>query len=434
MNAQPADLAGKWLGALKAGSIELRVALHIDKGAGGVYTGKLDSIDQGATGIPLDKIVLDGAAVSFESPAVRASYKGTLNREGDEIKGVWSQGGASLPLDFKRVDALPSVARPQEPKKPYPYDEAEVAFQNKDIKLAGTLTLPRGRKGVPAAILISGSGPQDRDESIMGHKPFLVLADHLTRKGIAVLRLDDRGVGGSTGNVMQSTSIDFAADVLAGVALLKTRSEIDASKIGLIGHSEGGIVGPVAASMSGNIAFLVLMAGTGVNGEQVLYEQAAMVLRTQGGSEEAVMRNRDVQKRIFDLLRSEPDDKAAFEKIKAMGGEGQARLAANPWFRSFMTLDPADYLKKVKCPVLALNGELDVQVSAKQNLPAIEKALKEGGNRHITIKTFASLNHLFQTAKTGSPAEYGRIEETIAPAVLDTISSWILEHTQAKGN
>jgi pimeloyl-ACP methyl ester carboxylesterase len=422
------DVAGYWLGTLQAGGANLRIAIHVDRGAGGELTGKMDSLDQGARGIPISSLSLDGRKFAFTVPSVSGKYSGTLSADGQQLDGTWSQGPASLPLVFKRAKPE-ATRRPQDPVAPFPYESVDVTIPNAGAKvsLAGTLTFPKGAKGVPAVVLVSGSGPQNRDEEIMGHKPFLVLADHLTRKGIAVLRYDDRGVGKSTGNFAQATTLDFATDAEAAVAFLKGRPEVNASRIGIVGHSEGAIVAPIVASRSSSaVAFLVLMAAPGVPGEQVMYEQAAALNRAQGNSQEAIAANRAMQTRIFNILRTETDVTVAADKIKAIAGPAQAKALTSPWFRMFLTLDPAEYLRKVRVPVLAINGELDLQVLAGQNLPAVAKALEAGGNRDYALVKLASLNHLLQTAKTGGANEYSQIAETISPRALDTISSWIL--------
>jgi pimeloyl-ACP methyl ester carboxylesterase len=312
------------------------------------------------------------------------------------------------------------------------------------------LTLPRSGGPFPAVLLITGSGPQDRDETIFGHKPFLVLADYLTRRGVAVLRVDDRGVGGSTGNVQDATSADFADDVLAGVEFLRGRKEINASQIGLLGHSEGGIIAPLVASRSRDIAFIVLLAGTGLPGDEILYQQAAAILKLTGADAESLARQKALQERMFVVLRQEKDRAAAETKLRAaVAGltpkagkeeksevveaqpllEGQIQMALTPWFRHFLDYDPRPALRKVTCPVLALNGEKDVQVDARANLRAIEAALREGGNKDVTTQELPNLNHLFQTCKTGSVSEYSAIEETLAPVALETIAKWIAKRT-----
>jgi hypothetical protein len=278
-------------------------------------------------------------------------------------------------------------------------------------------------------LLITGSGPQDRDESLMGHRPFLVLADHLVRKGVAVLRLDDRGAGKSTGSFGEATTLDFAADAESAVTWLRARAEVRPKQIGLAGHSEGGLIAAIIGSRNQDVAFLVLLAGTGVTGERILYQQAGDIIDAAGGNEDAVTRNRDTQKAIFRIVRENPDHEAAATKLKelqASSPPAQIRNVNTPWFRQFLDLDPAAYLSKVKVPVLALNGELDLQVNPAVNLPAIAKALSAAGNQDHQEQSLPGLNHLFQHASTGLPNEYGKIEETLAPEVLERVSAWIL--------
>lgn len=447
------SVEGAWQGTLDVPGAKLRLVLKISKKPDGTLTAKLDSLDQGAMDIPVDEVTFKDGALRFEIKNLMVTYEGKLS--GAEVVGQFKQGGFTLPLTLKKTDKPAEVKRPQEPKKPYPYEEEEVTYENKKagVKFAGTLTKPRGKGPFPAVLLITGSGAQDRNESLLGHKPFLVLADYLTRKGIAVLRVDDRGVGGSTGNVSQATSEDLAEDVLVGVAYLKSRKEIDRKKIGLIGHSEGGIIAPMAAVKSKDVAFIVLMAGTGLTGEEILYLQGELIARAAGAHILDVAAQRRLQEQMFAVLRSEPDDARAEKKLreivaeeisklseeeKKVAGsasaamEAQVKQVLSPWFRFFLTYDPKPTLRKVKCPVLALNGEKDLQVPPRENLRAIEDALKAGRNRDYTIKEFPGLNHLFQTCQTGAPSEYGQIEETIAPVVLETIAEWILKRTKRR--
>ena len=342
--------------------------------------------------------------------------------------------------------------RPQTPKKPFPYDEQEVVYENKKagVKLAGTLTLPRSGGPCPAVLLITGSGPQDRDETILRHKPFLVLADHLSRLGVAVLRVDDRGVGLSTGNFMQSTTEDFAADAAVGGEFLKGHKQIDAKRIGLIGHSEGGLIAAMIAAGSPDIAFIVLLGGPGLPGEEILYLQGGLIARAAGASQEHITLNRVAQQRLFGIIKREPDVtkarimmKEEIAKMRAEMTEGQKQHAGNilsamesqvgfllmPWFRYFLMYDPRPALGNVKCPVLAVIGENDLQVPALENLTAIEQALAGGGNNQYTTLKLADLNHLFQTSRTGSPTEYGVITETISPMALKIISDWIAKNS-----
>jgi pimeloyl-ACP methyl ester carboxylesterase len=441
-SAQTPGVEGDWQGTLDVGAAKLRLGLHLSRDSAGSLTAKLDSIDQGAMGIPVQKAVFTESRLKLDIPALRASFEGAMKADGSEIAGTFTQG-ASLPLTFKRADKGEALRRPQEPKPPFPYHAVDVGYETGVVKLAGTLTIPRGSGPFPAALLITGSGPEDRDEAIFGHKPFWVIADYLTRRGIAVLRLDDRGVGKSTGNSTMTTVEEMAGDVLAGVQFLKRRKEIDAGRIGVIGHSEGGIVGPLAASQSPDIAFVVMLAGTGVTGEQVMYLQADLVIRSEGGDDAVVAQNRKLQELIFKVLHEQKDEKnrqVVIQKLreawKADRGsdapkemEGQFASVTTPELRSFILLDPGDALRKVKVPVLAMNGSRDVQVPPGQNLPAIKAALTAGGNPDITTIELPGLNHLFQHCKSCAPTEYGALEETFSPEALEIMGDWLQRHT-----
>jgi pimeloyl-ACP methyl ester carboxylesterase len=443
-----------WEGTLAAGAVNLRLVFHFFKQKDGSYAGTMDSPDQGAKGLVLSEVTIKDDTVHVELKSAGVVFDGKRNKEGQEISGEFKQAGRSFPLTLKRVAKASKANRPQTPARPYPYEEIEVAYASKapGIKLAGTLTLPRAAGPFPAVILIQGSGAHDRDETIFDHKPFLVLADYLTRRGIAVLRVDKRGVGGSTGKTREATTEAFAADALAGVELLKNRRDIRGSQIGLIGHSEGGAIAPLVASRSPDVAFIVLLAGPGLPGEETLYLQGAAVLKAMGAEAAELAQEKKMQERIFAILRQEKDDAAAEKNIRSAlqdltseNGkerakakvesmpmlEGQIQMVATPWFRFFLDYDPRPVLRKVTCPVLALNGMKDVQVDPGPHLRQIEEALKAAGNQDVTIKEMPNLNHLFQTSKTGAVSEYGAIEETIAPVVLETIADWILKRTSA---
>jgi pimeloyl-ACP methyl ester carboxylesterase len=371
------------------------------------------------------------------------------------------------------VETVAELVRPQNPKKPYPYREEDVTWESKakGVTLAGTLTSPHGDGPFPAVILISGSGPQDRDGQLLGHRPFFVLADHLTRAGIAVLRYDDRGVGKSKGKFETATALDFVDDALSGAAFLKTRPKINSRRIGLVGHSEGGLVAPIAATRSTDVAYIVLLAGPGKTGAEILEAQNRQVAKNTGRSDEFVRWQFATLKRTIAIVLAEKDNAVASQKInEAMRADlvsqpvrlkleilghiattgGKVTVAETkdekpetldkrlleatipatetfvpPSFRFFVQHDPRTTLEKVQCPVLALNGENDQQVPAKAHLSEIRLALEKGGNRHATVEEMPGLNHLFQTCKTGLPAEYGTIEETFAPAALKRIARWI---------
>jgi pimeloyl-ACP methyl ester carboxylesterase len=451
--AQPAPqpLEGAWQGALEIAptGIKLRIVFKVTVGDDGGLTAVMDSPDQGAYGIPVDRVSFEDRAVRFEVDVAAGSYEGTMSEDGATIEGEWRQSGMALPLTLEHLDEVPVLNRPQEPKEPFPYRSEDVEYRNDAAgnTLAGTLTLPEGEGPFTAAILISGSGAQDRDESILGHKPFLVLSDHLTRNGIAVLRVDDRGVGGSTGDVVQATSEDFAGDVLAGVEYLKGRPEINPARIGLIGHSEGGIIAPMVAARSHDIAYIVLLAAPGLVGEELLYLQGRLIAAAAGVDPEIVEQNREIQSKIFSILKEDIDDTAMAEKLTAVFREAYEALpedqreaagvdpeeyfkmrvanVLNPWFRFFLTYDPVPTLEEVRCPVLAVTGEKDLQAPPDPNLTIIGDALNAGGNERVTLLELPGLNHLFQTAETGAPSEYGQIEETMSPALLDAVSGWI---------
>jgi pimeloyl-ACP methyl ester carboxylesterase len=442
-------LAGEWQGAVKAGAVQLRLLYKFQESADGQLSGALVSVDQGNTELPFDVVTFQDGRLTAEIKRIRLKYEGKLSADGKSLEGSFTQLTSTMPLVLKRNETPFKLTRPQEPKPPYPYGVEEVTFENTKgpATLAGTLTLPDGAGPWPAVVLISGSGPQDRDEALLGHRPFWVLADYLSRHGIAVLRYDDRGVSKSTGNFAECTTLDFKDDALAAVAFLKSRTEIDLKKIGLCGHSEGGLIAPMAAVESSDIRFIVLMAGPGVTGEEILYLQGELIAKATGADEKAVEAGRALQRTLFGIVKNETDPVALKEKLKAAidatltekqrnaAGAGaaidnQIAMLLTPWFRYFLTYDPHTSLEKVTCPVLAVNGEKDLQVPPSQNLPEIRKALTAAGNKDFTLAEMPALNHLFQTCTTGGTAEYGTIEETISPTVLDTISAWIKSHTR----
>ena len=430
------DVAGDWQGTLKGPGVELRVVVHLTRGASGL-TGTLDSPDQAASGIALAAAALTGNTLTFSVPAVNGSYTGTLTPQGS-IDGSWSQGGQGLPLALTRVTNVASLSprRPQTPAPPYPYGEEDVSYTSAPgVRLAATLTLPAGAGPFPAVVLITGSGPQDRDETLLGHKPFKVLADHLTRQGIAVLRADDRGSGSSTGTFATATSMDFAADAEAGLTYLANRKEINPGKLGLVGHSEGGVVAPIVAARNRAVAFIVLLAGSGVPGDEVLLAQQALIATANGAPAELVQRASAAMREVFAAIKTEKDDTALAAALRqrlaalipAAQVDAQVQTLLSPWYRYFLTYDPRPTLRAVRCPVLALTGEKDLQVPATANLAAIKATLDEGGNTRSQVEELPGLNHLFQHATTGSPAEYARIEETVATEVLEKVSGWILK-------
>jgi pimeloyl-ACP methyl ester carboxylesterase len=440
---QPSDFAGHWEGAIELPGEPLGIAVDLAVGEGG-WQGTIDIPMQGAKGLPLADVRTDGVAVSFRIAGVpgNPTFEGAL-RQG-RISGLFRQSGQEFPFHLGRESVAP-LRRPQEPRPPFPYRVEEVTVERAGITLAGSLTLPEGAGPFPAAVLISGSGAQDRDETIFGHKPFLLLADYLTRARIAVLRSDDRGVGGSGGRLADATSADLAEDALAWVHMLAARPEIDTTAIGLIGHSEGGMVGPIAAMQSDRVAFLVLMAGPGVPGAEILVAQTEALTRAAGGDSLLIARQAEAQRRLLEavvagaaadrqrqllralvLVQMEAMPEGP-DKTKAVDQAVTTALAQlqTRWMRYFLEYDPRIALRRVRVPVLVLNGELDLQVPPDLNLGEIERTLREGGDRDVTVRRFPGLNHLFQPARTGLPAEYGSIETTLAPVVLETIRDWI---------
>jgi pimeloyl-ACP methyl ester carboxylesterase len=444
LQLQAQDISGKWYGALKIGGSTLRLTLDLSKSDSG-YAGRMISMDQGNASLPLQSVSLNGNTVDLKSSVGGIAYTGTT--EDSLIRGTFTQNGQKFPLEFGRtpIEKL-ALRRPQEPKEPYPYSAEDVTFFNArdSITLAGTLTFPAGGGKFPVVILISGSGPQNRNEELVGHKPFLVLADHLTRNGIAVLRYDDRGVGMSKGNFNKATTADFANDVDAAVAYLKTRKETDLKKIGLIGHSEGGIIAPMVAARNRDVGYIVLMAGPGVNGKDVLELQVELMSKAAGAGEADAKKEAKQIREITDILTMNGDSSVISSAFWAYINNAYANLPDStrkqvsrpqfamqyarlntPWMKYFLSYDPATALEKIKIPVLALNGSKDLQVWAPQNLPAIEKALKKAGNKKYVIRELPGLNHLFQECKTGGSDEYGEIEQTLSPVLLGEITAFI---------
>jgi pimeloyl-ACP methyl ester carboxylesterase len=439
-----AGLDGVWTGAITRNAATLRLILRIRTTPQGTVA-LLDSPDQLANGLPVQDLKHDGQKVSFKLNLAGQSYEGTLSADGASIAGTWTvPGQPAASVNFARSQAtaertLPK--RPQMPVAPFPYTVEDVAFDNpaaRGVHLAGTLTLPHGNGPFPAAIMITGSGQQDRDETLLGHKPFWVIADYLSRRGIAVLRVDDRGVGKSTGEVAKATSADFATDSNAAFAYLRTRKDIQPTAIGFIGHSEGGMIGPIAMATNKDVAFLVMMAGPGTALDQLMVSQRRLIGVTQGVSEADLNRSEPVMAAVFKAIATGKTSEEGLAAARAvLTPEAMTRLGlppttdpqiilaqvGNPWFRYFLQYDPAPNLRAIKVPVLALNGSLDRQVPPGENLAAIKAALK--GNKDVTIIELPGLNHLFQTAKTGGVGEYDQIEETVAPAALDQMASWI---------
>lgn len=459
----------RWEGSVELpGGQKLNFEVSLEKDAGTISIPAQGAKDLALTSVAIgEKITF---TLALPNAAANAVWEFTPSADGKTAEGTLKQMGQEFKSTMKALapgEAAKGSNRPQEPKPPFPYTSEDVTITvappqaapgtndpPKAHTLAGTLTIPEGKGPFPAVILVSGSGPQDRDEQLLGHKPFLVLADHLTRKGIAVLRYDDRGVGKSTGDFVTGASDDFAEDALAALKFLADRSEVDRAKVGIVGHSEGGLIAPMVAAASDVPRFIVLLAGPGIAGSDLLVLQGRLISEAGGVSKEDAVRNAEESRKILEMIRDgKPSDEVSQALRKAIDDElatdpktkdkpaeerskqseqmvtQQMSALASPWIRRFLQIDPTVALAKVKVPVLAINGEKDLQVPPKENLTGIERSLKAGGNTRFTTKELPGLNHLFQTCTTGSPSEYADIDETFAPAALDAVSSWILETT-----
>lgn len=445
------SVTGRWVGKLQVSGGQLTLVLRIQEIEGGKLSAFMDSPDQGAYDIPCDSVVYSAPHLKVIISSIGARYEATL--DGETLRGQFMQGGLSLPLVLTpSAEEDRSVLRPQEPKEPYPYQVEEVRFVNpiSGDTLAGTLTMPTSPGPHRAVVMISGSGAQDRDETIMNHRPFLVWADALTRLGIAVLRYDDRGVGASTGDFSEATTTDFSRDAEAAVDYLRSRKEIDNRRIGLIGHSEGGIIAPmVATRRPDDVSFIVLLAASGVRGDSILLLQNKMISRRSNLPDSVREASAALNRSLFALLVPPTTDEEELrqslaEVLRDAFFDGplappmpheQVELAINqememltaPWMRDFLRYDPAPMLSRVQCPVLAVQGSEDVQVPAAANLPIVEKALTLHGNKAVIVKEFPGLNHMLQHCQTCLPDEYGEIRETISPEVLQFVGEWIMK-------
>ncbi len=444
--ADTSRFLGDWVGTLTVGNTDLRVVFRIKRDVRGEVTGTMDSPDQGATDIPIERILIDADTLRLAVPLIAGQFAGVLTDSAQVLKGQWAQGGQRLPLRLERTENAPTVRRPQEPTAPYPYASETVTFRNESagVTLEGTLTRPETDAPVPGVVLVAGSGPTDRNATIMGHKPFLVLADALTRRGLAVLRFDERGVGQSGGTQAGATSADLAEDVEAAVEALAQRARVRSEQIGLIGHSEGGLIAPMVAARSERVAFLVLLAAPGVPGDAILASQLDRRIREQGADRRTRALQRGTQERIFKVLKRDADSAEIASRlrkimIQSRGIEGEevinreVQRLMNPWLRFFISHDPLPTLRKVDVPVLALAGAKDQQVAPDTNQAAIAEALNAPSNPDVTVRTLDGLNHLFQTAETGDPSEYGRIQETFDPTAIDVLADWIGEQVELAG-
>ncbi len=449
-------VVGIWQGTLNAGGQELQIVYHLSADDDGALTGSMDVPAQGAHGLALRDIGVDGTKVSlsFDVPG-GGRFEGSRSEKGEEIDGTFSQGPSSFPLTLRRAESTPAPPkRPQEPQAPLPYDSEDVTFAHEaaDIKLAGTVTTPRGSGPFPGVVLLSGGGPHDRDGLMAGHKTLLVLADHLTRHGLAVLRFDDRGTASSEGDFASATSEDLAGDALAAIDFLGKRASVDGSRTGFIAHSQGGVAAILAAGQpepgdeSDRPAFLVLLASPVLSAIDSLESRArqaagagaATPAAVQGrlqvkmvraalaadDPEIAVTRMREAAKAVVDSL-PEALEARADEIVPDSLIDRIIQQLSLPAMRSNLRIDPRAILETVTIPTLALFGSKDETVSLDPHGPAIVAALDQAGNADATLQTLAGLNHLFQEAEVGGMQHSPTIEQTFAPKALDTISSWI---------
>jgi pimeloyl-ACP methyl ester carboxylesterase len=441
-----------WVGSIKVGPFEAVLQFRIEENAAGETRAFFDSVTEKRTDFDAEWRI-EGEELAFDVARVGATFRGKLDAEHKSAQGHFNQGGFDRPITLERRTSAyePEFSwekRPQRPREPFPYSIEEVKFESErdGLSLAGTLTIPAGSERHPAVVLVSGSGPQDRDETLMEHKPFLVLADYLSRRGIAVLRYDDRGTAASGGDFSVATTEDFARDASAAVDFLRGHSRIDPTRIGLVGHSEGGLVVPIVATLRDDVAAIVLLAATGIPGASISREQAVSLARAEGASEISVRVRQvvtstvvsivedaapdadlrgEIERTVSDLVATMPEEERAV--ARAAGPEFRALLGtyASPWFRYFVRHDPRRVLRRVRCPVLALGGSKDVQVESARNLPEIERALAEGDHRDHEIRELSGLNHMFQACESGAMSEFLSIQETFNPVALDAIEKWL---------
>ncbi|VXB22409.1 S9 family peptidase [Massilia sp. 9I] len=437
--AHAIDATGHWKGSI-AGSLHL--FLEFGKAADGKWEGTLKVPQQGLS-TKVDQLEVGEEQLGFKLLALNAGFTARWSEQEKAWMGSWSQNGQSIPLRLERSDA--AAGQPKRPQseaiaaRQAAYASSEVRFTNPagGHSLAGTFTVPQGRGPFPAVVLVHGSGPNDRDQTILDHKLFLVLADHLSSRGIAVLRYDKRGVKQSGGVYKDATTQDFASDAEAAVAFLRGRADVDPARIGVIGHSEGGLIAPMVAARDPKLGFVVMLAGPGVRGELLMVEQIALAAKARGVPDALVDQERELNRAVFAAIVAEPQAEAAEARARQLMEEGErkgilppgtaaarARAFSTPWFQAFLRHEPGPGLRAIRQPILVLNGERDLQVPAAMDLAPIRTALKD--NPRAVVKELPALNHLFQTARTGAGSEYAEIEESFAPLALNTISDWIL--------
>lgn len=453
------SITGNWEGVLSVQGTELPIVFHIKKDSSNKFTATFDSPKQQAYNLPCNDVIIKGDSLVLIMKMINGKYEGLLNTDKKNLSGKWFQGGGNLPLDLKKTSDIATTKefkRPQTPRPPFSYQLEEVLYFNADksIQFGATFTYPlkNTAQKFPAVLLVTGSGQQDRDETIFEHKSFAVIADYLTRQGIAVLRVDDRGKGKTTGNFSKSTSADFALDAEAGINYLKSRSETDTINMGIIGHSEGGMIAPIVAAKRKDIKFIILLAGPCIPIINLMETQSIDVAAASGVPAKELELYRPLYRNMAASIIHEKDGPTAEKNATVIFNNWQIKNTAEavknttgvtdekskaayinsfvsqlqqPWMNYFMQFNPADYLSKVHCAVLALNGEKDIQVAAAPNLAAIKKILTANNNRNFKTQALPGLNHLFQHCNKCSAAEYGELEESFAPEVLQIMNDWI---------
>ena len=460
--AQPAEkLEQQWVGRFEMNGASLTFNVGLTPDENGELAGVISIPFQNVENLALGEAVFASRQVRLVvPPPTDAVFEGRLSPDGKVVKGTMTQGENEFPFTLERVVALGDsgeVLRPQTPKGDLPYTTRGLTIQIDDagVALGGTLTIPEGDGPFPCAVLLTGSGPQDRDESMFGHKPFAVIADALARAGVATLRCDDRGVGSSTGDLIQTTDSELARDAKAMVAYLQGQAEIDSGNIGIIGHSEGGVVGAIAASNNSDVSFLALLASAGMPGHELVTEQSQRILGAIGMPASQIQEAVIATQAAHRIVMGRADETDVQWELRARIAEAylamyppeqrsqvpdvgeqvaaQVQQLLTPWFRHYLAYNPATAYQQVQCPTLAIGGTLDLQIDAEVNMAMIEQALKSGGNEDVTIVVLERLNHMLQPANTGLPAEYGVIETTIDPKALETLTAWVVEQTGASG-
>lgn len=428
-----AQIEGYWKGNLKMGVNTLALCMNVTTNDGAMNV-TLDSPDQGVYDIPAENVCFVHDTLSWEVQSIAASFKGCL--QGDTLRGGFTQMGLTLSLNLIKVPKETKAVRPQDPREPFPYTIVELSFVNErdQIALAGTLTLPEGEGPFPAVVLVSGSGAQNRDEELMNHRPFWVLADHLTRSGVAVLRYDDRGVGASEGDAAAATTLDLSYDAEAAFDFLRRHSAVDASKVGILGHSEGGLINFMVAARRPEVGFIISLAGPAVNGMEVTREQQNAIYTAMGMPEVQVEANRLMTDAMYDVIAWSHNETQASDSLQSLLlsygmndslAQRTAEPLLNPWMYYFLKYEPASAIAATQCPCLLLNGTKDLQVVAKQSFDAYQALIERYGKQNMTLREMPGLNHLFQHCDKGTPDEYAKIDETIAPEVLEAIVGFV---------